>query len=295
MKRIRWQIISLATWLTLLFNIERLGDARRPPLGLTTLVYPLVALTLGVFLFVPMRRPWMLAALATLVAAYLALKALSGHALLGGADTYLTLVELGALLISGRMAWALAQTIGDFEHAVEAIVWPEDRPRLLSYDQARQRLRSEIGRARRHQRPLSVAVIDLDPSSLDAALHRSVREVQAAMVERYVQVRFGIFLSRHIRETDALARFDEQGRFVLLAPDVSSERTAQMLARLAQAVEGQLGVRFRYSIADFPDTALTSDELLRRASEALGSPQQQAIADEYRAMSSTYRVESTEP
>jgi hypothetical protein len=42
-----------------------------------------------------------------------------------------------------------------------------------------------------------------------------------------------------------------------------------MLARLARLVEEQMGIRFRYSIADFPKTALTSEELLRRVDEAL--------------------------
>jgi GGDEF domain-containing protein len=96
-----------------------------------------------------------------------------------------------------------------------------------------------------------------------------VREAQEALIERYVQVQFGLFLTKHIRGTDVLAQQGRDGRFLLLAPDVPADQTAEMLARLARLVEDQMGVRFRYSIVDFPKTALTSEELLRKAAEAL--------------------------
>jgi GGDEF domain-containing protein len=138
-----------------------------------------------------------------------------------------------------------------------------------------------MGRARRHQRPISVAMIDLDPTTFEAALHQAVRDAQAALIKRYVQVRLGLFLSKHIRGTDVIAHHTEDGRFLLLAPETPSEQMQEMLKRLSREVEDQMGLRFRYGIADFPNMALTSEELLRKVTENLqhGPPIVDAHAD----------------
>ena len=146
---------------------------------------------------------------------------------------------------------------------------PEGHSQLLAYDKVQERIRDEMGRARRHQRPISVAMIELDPSTFEAALHQAVRDAQAAMIERYVEVRLGVFLSKQVRGADVVAHRPEGGRFLLLAPETPSDQTSEMLKRLAREVEDQMGIRFRYSIADFPNGALTSEELLRKVAEDL--------------------------
>ena len=55
----------------------------------------------------------------------------------------------------------------------------------------------------------------------------------------------------------------------MLAPETPSDQTTEMLHRLAREVEDQMGIRFRFSIADFPNAALTSEELLRKVTEDL--------------------------
>src|SRR5262249_9746398 len=114
-----------------------------------------------------------------------------------------------------------------------------------------------------------VAAIELDPVTSTAALHRAVRDAQAALIKRYVQVQFGVFMTKHIRETDVMAHQDADGHFLLLAPETPGEQVEGMLARLSTQVEERLGLRFHYHIADFPKTALTSEELVHKATENL--------------------------
>lgn len=269
MKRMRSRIILLVFWLTLLFNIERVDIDQQSPFNLAWFVYILAAATVGIFLVVPMRRREMYLVSFGVLAAYGALKWYSLSPFLRGGNKYVTLTEIGALLITIAVTWAISEAIHDFVQAVEAISLPEGRRRLLAYEQIQERIHTEISGARRHQRPLSIALIELDPTTFEAALHQAVRDAQAMMIERYVRVRFGLFLSRHIRGTDVIAHSADRGRFLLLAADTPGDQTAEMLARLSHLVEGEMGLRFRYSIADFPNTALTSEELIRRAAEAL--------------------------
>ena len=269
MKQVRWRVILLVVWLTLLFNIERFDLQQGNLINLTPSTYVLAIATVTVFLLISLSRRQMYAASLTVVAAYAMLKVLNATPFFNGVHKYITITEIVGLLVTAFLAWLVNQAICDFEGAVEAISMPEGRPQLLAYEKVQERMRAEMGRARRHQRPISVAMIDLDPSTFEAALHQAVRDAQAAMIARYVQVRLGLFLSKHIRGTDVIAQHTEGGRFLLLAPETPAEQTVEMLKRLANQVESHMGIRFRYSVVDFPNAALTSEELLRKVTEDL--------------------------
>jgi GGDEF domain-containing protein len=269
MKQMRWRTILLVFWLTLLFNVERLDYTKESQLNLASSVYVLAGATVGLFLLVPMSRRQMYLAAVGVMATYAAFKALNLSTFFTGIHKYLTITEIVALLITIGLSWLVSQALHEFTEAVEAISMPEGRAQLLSYEKVQERIHAEMGRARRHQRPISVAMIEVDPSTFEAALHQAVRDAQAAMIERYVQVRLGVFLSKQVRGTDVIAHRPEGGRFLLLAPETPSDQTNGMLKRLAREVEDQMGIRFRYSIADFPNGALTSEELLRKVAEDL--------------------------
>ena len=271
MNQMRWRTILLVVWLTFLFNLERLdlGMGQTSPFNLASSVYVLAAAAVVLFLVVPARRISLYLVSAAILGIYAALKSLDLPTFFTGIHKYLTITEVVALVITIGLAWLVTQALREFREAVEAISMPEGHTQLLSYDKIQERIHAEMGRARRHQRPISVAMIELDPSTFDAALHQAVRDAQAAMIERYVQVRLGVFLSKHVRGTDVVAHQPEGGRFLLLAPETPADQTSGMLRRLAREVEDQMGIRFRYSIADFPNAALTSEELLRKVSEDL--------------------------
>lgn len=269
MKQMRWRTILLMLWLTALFNVERIDFDGTSPINLASWVYILTAITVVLFLLVPLRRRQMYLALLTVLGTYAGVKALHFTPFFSGVHKYLTITEIVMLLITAFLSWLVNQALFDFEGAVEAISMPEGRPQLLAYDKVQERIRAEMGRARRHQRPISIAMIDLDPATYGAALHQAVREAQQAMIQRYVQVRLGLFLSKHIRGTDVIAYHAEGGRFLLLAPETLADQTKLMLRRLEQQVADHMGIRFRYSVADFPNTALTSEELLRKVTEDL--------------------------
>jgi GGDEF domain-containing protein len=269
MKQMRWRAILLVFWLIFLYNIERLGVEKESPFNLASSVYVLTAATLIFVLIVPLSQRQMYLVVVGVLAIYAAIKGLQLPTFFTGVHKYLTITEIVALLVTAGLTWWVSLALKDFHDAVEAISMPEGRSQLLSYDKVQERIRAEMGRARRHQRPISVVMIEVDPSTFEAALHQAVRDAQAAMIERYVQVRLGVFLSKQVRGTDVVAHRPEGGRFLLLAPETPSDQTSEMLKRLAREVEDQMGIRFRYSIADFPNGALTSEELLRKVAEDL--------------------------
>jgi hypothetical protein len=265
----RWKITLVVLWLSLLFNIERLDLDKGATVNLASSFYVLVAASAALFLLAPMSRRIAYVAGGGMFVAYALLKVASPNPVFQGLHKYLTITELVAILITMYLTWLVNQGLQDFEHAVEAISLPKGRAGLLEYDQMQERIRAEMGRARRHQHAISVAAIELDPVTSEAALHRAVRDAQAALIKRYVEVQFGVFMTKHIRETDVIAHQDADGHFLLLAPETPGDQVEGMLARLSNQVEENLGIRFHYNIADFPKTALTSEELVHKATEKL--------------------------
>lgn len=269
MKSMRWRVALLVGWLSLLFNIERLDLEEGTNVNLASSFYVLAAATAVLFLLIRMRRRMPFVLGTGIFTAYAIVKIASASPIFQGFHKYITITEIVALAITMVLTWLINQGLHDFEGAVEAISLPKGRAGVLEYDQMQERIRTELGRARRHQHPMSLAAIEIDPVTSDRALHRAVRDAQAALLKRYVQVQFGLFLSKHTRETDAVAHHDHNGHFLLLAPETPAEQTESLLNRLGNQVEEHLGLRFRYHVADFPKTALTSEELVHKATEQL--------------------------
>lgn len=269
MRRMLWRTTLLIVWLTVVFNVERLDFDNGATVNLTSFFYALVAGTVILILWLPLRQRQLYLVVLGIVAFHGMVRMLLPTPLFDGIQKYLTFTEITALLVTAGLTWWLSQVMRDFEQAIEAISLPKRYSRVLSYKKLNKRINAEMGRARRHQKPLSVAMISLDPTTFKAALHQATRDVQAAMIARYVRVRVGLFLARRIRESDVVAHHDKSGGFLLLAPESPAEQTQHMLKRLASEVENEMQIHIRYSIADFPNTALTAEELLQRVKQDL--------------------------
>jgi hypothetical protein len=281
MRYLRLRFVVLIIWLLGLFGFERLnlGLANDSALNLASWVYVLAGCAAIFVLLVPNRR-WVLptVSIAT-VLAYVTLRALEPVPLIAGLYKFVTVTELLALTMSIGLSWWVSIAIADFYGAVEAISMPEGYGQLLKYEAISERMQLELGRARRHQRPVSMAVVELDSSTVSESFHEAVRAAQASMHERYMMVQAGVFLSRHLRETDVVSLDERSGRFVLLLPETSSVQTDTLLRRLAQQLESTWGMRFRYSMADFPNDALTTEELLRSAGQNLREASMADVAE----------------
>ncbi len=269
MKQLRWRIVALVIWLLLFFNIERLDIDETSIVNIASFVYLLAAATATLFLLVPLHRWQMQVTALGVITAYIALKLLHQRPVFEDFYKYITITEIVSLATVIYLGWLVNQSLRDFEEAVEAISLPEGRSRLLDSNQFEQRMRAEIRRARRNQSSLCIAMLKLDPTTFEAALHQTIREVQSAMAKRYAQTRFGLSMSKSIRETDTLAQQAHDGSFLLLAPDTTAEQASQLIQRLSHQATEEMGLRFRSTIVSFPDSALTSEELLYKADERM--------------------------
>ncbi|MBM3695459.1 MAG: hypothetical protein FJW79_05955 [Actinobacteria bacterium] len=125
-----------------------------------------------------------------------------------------------------------------------------------------------MARSRRHDRPLSVAVIEPDAAGLESAIDLAGEEVQRALRTRWVRGRLARVIADHLRRSDLLFEDPATGRFVVLSPETPSEGAELLLGRIREAAHF-LNLEVRSASASFPEHAIAFEQLLARAEQRL--------------------------
>jgi GGDEF domain-containing protein len=271
MKRLRLAAIALVVGLTLLFNIQRLDFGQENGIQVDPFVYPLSGLAVVATIMIPALGQWpAYLSLSLWLSLYIAAKLLvpETHPLFGGTYSYVSLTEV--VLLSGAtwLARAFAARLKEFEQAVENLTFSTMSQRVRRLSQAEEQIKTELFRSRRHHRPLTLMVVEPEPITFQLAVSRIVREIQEAMMGRYVLTRLGRALSDHLRRTDLLLEQDKRGRFILLCPETDAAASTEVAARVRSTAE-HLGIAVNCGVATFPDEALTFEALLQEAESDL--------------------------
>ena len=268
MRHLSRSVIALLVGLTVLFNIERMDFGQQNIINIDTFVYILGILSVIAVIMLPaLWNTPLSVSLALWLGIYLLCKLLviNDRPLLGGIHTYLSITEAALLSILVWLAHNVGRSLADFEEAVKNITLSDVNRRVRKMDEALEDIRMELVRSRRHQRPLTVMVVEAKPESIRAVLHRTVQEVQRAMMTRYVITSLARVIGGQLRRTDMVLDQRDRGRFVILSPDTNVANSSVVVDRIQAAAAEQLGVAIACGIASFPDDALTFEELVHRA------------------------------
>lgn len=142
---------------------------------------------------------------------------------------------------------------------------------LFNARHLRTALESEIDRAIRYQRPLTLLVADLD-------FLREINNTHGHLAGDAVLAGIGDVLREQVRSTDLPARFGGE-EFVVLLPETLPSRGVQVAERIRRAVAerafdcghgiGSVYVTVSIGLASFPADATSADDLLNVADEAV--------------------------
>jgi diguanylate cyclase (GGDEF)-like protein len=152
----------------------------------------------------------------------------------------------------------------------EALSVTDDLTQLYNSRYLSQVLRRETKRASRSSRPLSLLFIDLDGFKAVNDTHGHLAG-SAALVEAAAVIRV------NARETDIVARFGGD-EFALVLPDTGSEGAAMVGERIKEKIavhpflrKDRLDIKLTVSVgvATLPDVAVTAEQLVQAADEAM--------------------------
>jgi GGDEF domain-containing protein len=266
---LHWRIIALLAWLTFFFNIERFTTFGQDAIQLNAGVYIIgaVAALLPMVPFAQHRSLLSLSVVVTLL--YAVVVMLSPTPVLGGTFTYITFSSYILVIMTLIFSYRVGQATLEFRKAIETVTFSDANGRLRDLHEMQSLVDTEMVRSRRFERPLSLVMLQADASSLNMTMHKLVQEVQRSMMQRYVLSTMARVLSRCLRRNDLVIEDKKPGRLLLLAPETNEYDAMKMGNRISRLVQDRLGISAHFSIAAFPQHALTFEELLHVAEQRL--------------------------
>lgn len=265
MRRLPFSLIILVLFLAFFYNIERLDFSDQNLVNISTFVYVLgtIMIVFNIMLKAIRRMNVLLVILGWGVIFILSkLILLKPEMTWGGVNTYTTLVELFLISIGAAFSRLVGWHLNDFEEAVERITFAEIK-RACNLHEAIEMIQNEVYRCRRYNHPLTLMLVQPLADSRKVVLNRTIREVQNAMISRYMSISMAQALFGHIRRTDILVEQPDKGRFLVVSPETNAEGAEMVMAKVQDAAR-EVGAQVVVSQTNFPDDALTFEELLNQ-------------------------------
>jgi hypothetical protein len=236
---------------------------------------PLQTIVLLTVLLLPVERisaqTLLLGILAANLLAYAAERVLGTQ--LGDPLQYIA--QLALTCTTGLLIRRVRYSLRSLEHGVWRFMLDGGLNKVRPWTELYGQALGELQRGRRYGRALSLILIDVvtpapKPQANSTARLFNLHEGLVAVVQ--------LALS-HMRTIDMIAWSHKPGRLVLILPETEGEAARQFADRFAAVVQRETEYTVRYSIAGFPEHALTLEDLYQRAEAAL---EQRLTDNDYR-------------
>ena len=171
----------------------------------------------------------------------------------------------------GRELLSATAELERVQRDLEVLSYRDALTGLYNHRAFQERLREELARSRRYNKPLSLLYCDIDDfARINAELGYQTGD---SILRRLAEVLTASDSNGRLRESDVAARFGGE-EIVILLPETSKEGAAIKAERLRATVEqatfpGERPIRVSIGLAGFPDDAGTSSDLVRCAERAL--------------------------
>jgi hypothetical protein len=132
------------------------------------------------------------------------------------------------------------------------------------------RLSTELDRARRHSRPLSIVVFGLDPVATDVGHARLKNESDGPTATALFPLLSALLapsLREALRQTDIVSYTTREAQSLVALPETTADGARRMIGRLLQRSAIQVLCPLRIGLAAFPDDGWTLEDVIVRAEE----------------------------
>ncbi|PWH11796.1 MAG: hypothetical protein DDG60_16605 [Anaerolineae bacterium] len=263
MNELRKNFILLVLYLLMIFSIGEVFDDFELIFQFPSHFYFLIVAVVALNLFVP-RLSWM--SVTTLLAFWAMVFAAIAYSYVRvNGMQYIQILAIEFILIEVAvwMSYQLNQHLRTAESLLDSLATATYNNRTLDLRQATERIEIEMTRSRRHHRPLSVILIKPEQisSNKDQQAYQLMRE---DLLRHFAAARIGQIMTNELRQTDLILRAPE-GHFIVLCAETNRENSTILAQRIEQIIRQTVGASVEWSVASFPDEALTFEELLNRA------------------------------
>lgn len=264
MNRLQLWILLLVVWLMALVVIELTFAPATIPVDL--LLFVLLAVGVGLSFAAQQPKTYGLI-LTMLILAFLITKAF----LVGVPNQveafYLMATQAGALVLTGLIAQQVGVLVQSFGVMLDGGAFNNGAPLPAAFSDAQSMMYRELQRARHHERPLSIVMLQVDKGAMQAAIPTIAAEVQQAMMARYILSKVAQILDEELPNFDPVALRDNC--FIAVLPEANAADAAETAQRLSAAIAAQTGLKLQAGTATLLDEAMTFEELIESAAAKL--------------------------
>jgi hypothetical protein len=276
MKHFQWSLIQLLVGLTFFFSIERIDFEQSNIVDIHSFVYAFCILAVILIILLPQPVRWPVRRLffaGLIIFIFLKLLVFNQRPFLGGLFTYLTLTEVGFLLLLIFLAHQVASGLREFQEASRYVTLAEAGQHGLNVEDAGPDIRREMTRSRHFHRSLSVIVVEPEKEDIKVVAPRLVVDIQQRMAENCLTSRLAELIGSQTRLVDIVMEDRENGRFIILCPEIDSQGSRLLTDRIQQTLREKLSVNVSFGVASFPQQALTFESLVAEADNHLNHQQ----------------------
>ena len=270
MTHIRRPLVGLVILFAGAVTLDRIGLGHRSETAIAVWTYLLAAVLVAL--------PLVLAGTRRSPAWTGVLLALTAYALLrilipGGPGTasfspHVAATEAGFVTAVALLAHRLAVALDRLDDTLATIGFGDYPAAPLEGPQATNEILAEMARSRRHDRPLSVTVIEPGTAAFDLAVDQAGEDMQRALRTRFVRGRLAQTIDAQLRRSDLLFEHPETGRFVILSPETDTAGV-ELLVRRVRDAAARAGLGLEAGSASFPEHAIAFEQLIEHAEDHL--------------------------
>ena len=177
------------------------------------------------------------------------------------------LLEFLLLQLGIWLAYQLAYGMSQAESVMDLMTLSAFPSRTMDINAASKQIKIEITRSRRYHRPMGLIVVQAsaDENIINTEL---VSAIKNDMSHRFSFARIGQVIDENIRQTDMVFR-ERFNRFVILCPETDFQNSQMLAERIAGVIRNKTSVQVSWTVAAFPDDALSFEDLLDVANSKL--------------------------
>lgn len=264
-------IILLLIVLAVLFNIERLDFGKENLIDISSFVYFIGCIYVISVISIPkLQRIGGFSNIVICLVFYFFCKLVifTKHPLSGGIYTYISIIEVLLLSILVILAYGFTYKLREFEEAFKKKLLIDVRIRSRSessLETASEQVQTAMTLSRRHQYPLSVAVLEPVINQFRNAFNYSTKDGRPTDIT----LKLTEIINSILRSTDLLLKRSEYGQFTIVCQVTDLEGLTKLLDRIRDVAADNLGILIVYGTACFPGEALTFSDLFNLAESKL--------------------------
>ena len=260
MNGLRLWVLILVVWLPLMVSIEH---AMVPAVYQHNILLFLLS-TVAVVLLAPKPLPNRLVMFG-FVLAFVTIGILQNGVADEMRSPFLTVIRVGAIMLTAVIAHQINVHLYEVEKAVSALAFTDFSPWPNAFSDAQTAMYRELQRARHHERPLSLVVIEVDETTMEMEIPKVADEIRHSMTKKFMLAKVAHVLDDNLPRFHTFALRDNC--FIAAMPETTAEEASELLQSIGALTATNLGLTIYSGIASLSTEATTFEALVDLAEQ----------------------------